>query len=149
LRVEWTATDRDKFREYLQGLSTFARFLRFQNDFRRSEGYRLSADMEVIDGATYFRLRLQDACEFASKKDYVDNWQSEMHETFCYWSLSDWRLALEKVGFTLHPASHAYANPWIVDNRLRNTVKLYRKVDGRLELLHYPVTNVMLIAEKL
>ena len=47
-------------------------------------------------------LSLRDACEFLSKKDYLDNWRSEMHETFCFWSLADWRSAVERAGFVVH-----------------------------------------------
>ncbi len=72
--------ERGKCREYLQGLSTFGRFLRFQRDFRHEAGYCLESETETTGGETFIRLRLQDACEFMSKKDYVDNWQSEMHE---------------------------------------------------------------------
>lgn len=146
---EFSKQDREKCCEYLQGLSTFARFLRFQNDFRRDKAYDLKAETEIIDGATYIRLRLQDACEFTSKKDYVDNWQSEMHEKFCYWSFPEWRRAIEKAGFVPHPASHAYANPWIADNRLRGKVEFFRKIGSQLEPMPYPVSNMVLIADKL
>jgi hypothetical protein len=140
--------DRESFRQYLQGLSTFARFLRFQRDFRRGEGYRLESETGVIGGETYVRLRLRDACEFMSKKDYLDNWHSEMHETFCFWDVLQWRQALERAGFAVHPDSHAFANPWIVENRYRGKVELFRKIDSSLQPMDYPVTNVLLIAEK-
>lgn len=145
---EFGPHERDACRDYLQGLSTFARFQRFQLDFRREEGYTLHAEEETINGTSYIRLRLQDACEFISKKDYVDNWQSEMHETFCFWSFSEWRRALERAGFTVHQASHAYSNPWIVNNRWRDRVTFFGKIGGRLEQLPYPVSNLVLISEK-
>ena len=140
--------ERDKCREYLQGLSTFGRFLRFQRDFRQEAGYCLESKIETIGGETYIRLRLRDACEFMSKKDYVDNWQSEMHETFCYWDFSEWRQAVESAGFVVHSDSHAFTNPWIVENRYQGKVQLFQKVDGTLEPMAYPVTNMVLIAEK-
>ena len=40
--------EREKFHEYLQGLSTFARFLRFRNDFRHAEKYHVEGEMETI-----------------------------------------------------------------------------------------------------
>jgi hypothetical protein len=139
---------REACRTALERLSTYGRFRRFQKDFRQSENYCLQAETEIVDGTEYLRLRMQDACEFMSKKDYVDNWQSEMHETFCYWSFSDWCQALEQAGFAIHPASHAYTNPWIVENRLQNKVELFRKVDRDFVPIPYPVTNMLLIAEK-
>ena len=83
-----------------------------------------------------------------SKKDYVDNWQSEMHETFCFWDFSEWRQALEHAGFAVHPASHAFTNPWIVESRFPGKVELFRKAGGTLEPMAFPVTNMVLIAEK-
>ena len=91
---------------------------------------------------------MQDACEFISKKDYTDNWQSEMCETFCFWSFREWTQAVERAGFTVHPASYPFTNPWIVENRYKGRVKLFRKVNGALEPREYPVTNMVLIAEK-
>jgi hypothetical protein len=146
--VEFDNRERDECRKYLEGLSTFGRFLRFRHDFRRQEGFRLESEEETIAGKTYFRLRLRDACEFLSKKDYIDNWQSEMHETFCYWNFADWRKAVERAGFAVLPESYAYANPWIIDNRYRGKAEIFRKTDDLLEPMAYPVTNMVLIAEK-
>lgn len=140
--------ERERCQEHLRSLSTFGRFMQFQRDFRHEEGYCLESQTETIDGEPYIRLRLQDACEFLSKKDYVDNWQSEMHETFCFWDFAQWRQAVEQVGFAVHPASHAYTNPWIVENRYRGKVDLFRKIGTTLEPMAYPVTNMVLIAEK-
>jgi hypothetical protein len=71
-----------------------------------------------------------------------------MHETFCYWSFAQWRQAIEAAGFALHPASHVYSNAWIIDNRLRGKVEFFRQIDGQLEPMPYPVTNMVLVAEK-
>jgi hypothetical protein len=112
-------------------------------------GYRVECETETIAAESLIRLRLQDACEFMSKKDYTDNWQSEMCETFCFWNFPEWTGAVERAGFTVHPASYPFTNPWIVENRYKGRVKLFRKVNGTLEPMEYPVTNMVLIAEKL
>ncbi len=140
--------DRAARAAYLRGLSTFARFLRFRHDFRRAEGYRLAADTEVIGGETYFVLSLRDACEYLSKKDYVDNWLSEMHETFCFWSFSEWAATVERAGLAVHPASRAFTNPWVVRNRYEGKAELFRKGPGGLERMDYPVTTLLLAADK-
>jgi hypothetical protein len=129
-------------------LSTLGRFLRFAQDFRREEGYALHYELEIVDGTTYAVLRLADACEFLSKKDYLDNWRSEMHETFCYWSFSDWCAAVERAGLSVQPASQAFTNPWIVEHRLKDKVRLFRRGGSALEALDWPVTNMLLVAEK-
>jgi hypothetical protein len=140
--------ERARLRDYLAGLSTFGRFLRFARDFRREEGYRLRYATESVGGELYVVVRMQDACEFLSKKDYLDNWRSEMHETFCFWGFGEWREAVEEAGFCVRPGSHAFTNPWVVAHRYEGRAKLFRKEKDGLAPLAYPVTNMLLIAEK-
>lgn len=146
---DWQASfkDRARFKAYLDGLSTYARFLRFARDFRRKEGYRLAFRAAPAEEGCV-RLTLRDACEFLSKKDYTDNWDSELHETFCYWSFSQWRAAIEAAGLRVHPASKAYTNPWIEKNRFAGKARLMRRTKTGLEPLPFPVTNMLLAAEK-
>lgn len=141
-------TDRIKLAEYLRGLSTLGRFFRFAKDFRRGENYRLNYEIQKRGDNDFVKIRIQDACEFMPKKDYVDNWQSEMHETFCFWSFSDWLKELKKAGFVVKPESKPYLNPWIAENRYRGKVELFKESSGKLEALSFPVTNVLLISEK-
>ena len=141
--------NREELEKYLSGLSTFVKFLRFAKDFRYKEGYRMDYTIVTMDNVDYIKLKLKDACEFMSKKDYIDNWQSEMHETFCFWSFNDWKYNLEKAGFKLLPHSKAYANSWIVEERYKNKVELYKFKNCKLIKQEYPVTNVFLVAEKL
>lgn len=145
---EFAASERDELRAYLEGLSTLGRFLRFARDFRRDEGYRLPFELKLHEHEQFAVLRLGDACEFLSKKDYTDNWQSEMHETFCYWSFADWRNAVEQAGFRVHPASKAYVNPWLVENRYRGKAELFDLRGEQLLPRDYPVTNMLLVAER-
>jgi hypothetical protein len=135
---------RAEMKACLAGLSTLGRFLRFARDFRHAEGYRLEYTLERTSEGAFAVLPLRDACEFLSKKDYLDNWRSEMHEAFCYWGFGDWRVAVERAGFRVMPASHAFTNPWIVANRYEGKVRLLR--GG--EAMPWPVTNMLLVAEK-
>jgi hypothetical protein len=80
------------------------------------------------------------------KKDYVDNWQSEMHEKFCFWTYQDWVDEMTKVGFSILPQSKAYTNEWIVKNRFDGKVQFY---DLSGEVLPFPVTHLLLLGEKL
>ncbi|MGL4553929.1 MAG: methyltransferase domain-containing protein [Gemmataceae bacterium] len=137
--------DRQAFRAYLGGLSTRGRFRRFARDFRRDEGYRLAFTEEAVGGEPHFALTLRDAAEFLSKKDYLDNWRSEMHETFCFWDFTGWRAAAERAGFRVLPASNAFVNPWIVKNRYDGKARLSRPGGGAVE---WPATTMLLVAEK-
>jgi hypothetical protein len=141
-------SDRDKLKEYLEGMSTWLRFKRFVKDFRKKEGYEWKYEEVKLEGIDYVNIRLQDATEFMTKKDYTDNWQSEMHERFCFWSFNDWRMEMEKVGFKINPQSEVFVNPWMVENRFKGKADLYRMVNGKPEVMEYPVTTMFLVGEK-
>jgi ubiquinone/menaquinone biosynthesis C-methylase UbiE len=125
-------------------LSTFSRFLKFQNDF--SPRPIQHAPQAAADGdAPQFTLPLRDAMEFITKMEYTDNWASEMHEEFGFWSFADWERELIDAGFALHPASHAYVNDWRVEHIFMGHVGLF-DMDGKP--LAWPVTNMVLVGEK-
>ena len=134
---------------YLNGLSTMARFKRFARDFRKEEGEGFSFKWKKIDGKVYASLRLRDAMEFISTKDYTSNWNSEMHESFCFWSFSDWVLALKEAGFSIDAQSHSYTNQWLVENRFKGKAELFEQKNGsRIKPVGYPATHMILIAER-
>lgn len=142
---------------YLDSLSTSSRFRRFAQDFRsgRPTG-QVHYRTESVGGEGYFVLSLKDAVEFMSKKNYTDNWQSELNEEFAFWSLSEWKNALNNAGFTVlenavEPAkgSRAFTNPWFVEKSWQGRVTLYAKnAEGGLEQMAWPVTNMVMVGEK-
>lgn len=125
-------------------LSTPARFQRFRRDFRPHEAHP-DAEAVTQGGRTLYRLPLGYAMEFIAKMEYADNWLSEMHEAFCFWSFADWTRELGDAGLTVLPGSHAYVNPWRVQHSFQKRVRLY-DVGGTP--LPFPVTNMVLAAEK-
>lgn len=155
--------DPDALAAHLAALSTYARFKRFARDFLAERRAAAGDPAEhafpyretVIHGDRCAVLALRYAVEFMSKKDYVDNWESEMHEEFAFWSFDEWKAALAAVGFHIleNPnepgrGSRVYTSPWIVENRWAKKVELYGKEDGRLYPLPYPPTNIILVGEK-
>jgi hypothetical protein len=140
--------DKQEFSQYLMGLSTYARFLRFAKDFRHTEGYVLHYSSTIINNKSYIIISLRDAMEFLSRKDYTDNWQSEMHETFCFWDFSEWKNNLQNAGFTIHANSKAFTNEWIVNNRWKGKAELFTWRHELLTPLDYPVTTMFLIGVK-
>ena len=134
---------------YLDQLSTYTRFKRFAQDFRRKENDQIKHSEVIIDGRVYIKLALKDAAEFMLTKDYTDNWYSEMHERFCFWSISDWKNHLEEAGFRVDSNSTDYTNPWIAENRFRDKVELFELVDSKLQRLDYPPTNALIVARKI
>lgn len=136
---------------WLQQLSTRSRFWLFAGDFlggRRP----FPVDETQHDGRPFFRLALRQAAEFLSKKDYTDNWKSEMNEEFCFWSFTQWKTVLSETDFEVcenpnRPAesSRAYTNSWITQHRHEGRVSL---INSRGQPLPWPPTNMVLLAEK-
>ncbi len=138
----------EALKKHIDQLSTFSTFLRFARDFRREEEDGIV--FEVIDNkeGNVISLKFRDAADFMLTKDYTDNWYSEMHERFCFWSISDWEVALKKAGFRIGSASHDYQNPWIVENRWRGKVALFADQE-MLKKVDFPPTNALIVAEKI
>jgi len=136
---------------WIQSLSTRARFHLFAQDFVPArKAFKFEETQHA--GRPVFRLKLRQAAEFLSKKDYTDNWKSEMNEEFCFWSFSQWKSTLEDTGFhvlenvnDLAAGSRAYVNPWIVQNRYEGRA-LILNADGAK--MPWPPTNMVLVAEK-
>lgn len=140
-----TFSTREELAAYLRGLSTLGRFHRFALDFRKKESYSYRYEWVELSGTRYVKLALRDACEFMSRKDYVDNWESEMHETFCFWNFEDWKQHLVAAGFEIAAVSSAYTNEWIVNNRWAGKIELFEAADVSKQL-PYPVTNMLMVA---
>ncbi len=155
--------DAKELAEHLKGLSTKAKFLRFAEDFlagmrstkRRNKATKIQWQEEKMQGESYIALCLKDAAEFMSKYTYVENWDSEMNEEFAFWSFSEWKGAVQKEGFRIlenpnNPGkgSRTYTSSWIVKNRYKGKIKLFHKTEKGLWEMGYPVTNMVLIAEK-
>ncbi|HWB60600.1 MAG TPA: methyltransferase domain-containing protein [Chthoniobacteraceae bacterium] len=148
---EALAVENNRDHAWLQGLSTRARFYLFARDFVPGRG-NFAFEETQHAGRPVFRLKLRLAAEFLSKKDYVDNWKSEMNEEFCFWSFPAWKAALAVAGFRVlenanEPAagSRVYTNPWTVKNRYEGHALV---MDAAGNELSWPPTNMILVAEK-
>jgi hypothetical protein len=79
---------------------------------------------------------------FLSRQDYCDNWKSEMHETFCFWDLEEWKHELEKAGFRIYPSSLLTQTNGSLIIRWKGKVELY---DPGFTKMEYPATTMLLI----
>ena len=140
--------DQVSLEKHLNGLSTYSRFLRFAQDFRRSEADGIQFELTEHEEETVISLCYRDATEFMLTKDYTTNWLSEMHERFCFWSFSDWKDAVEQVGFRLGSESKAYQNPWILENRWLGKVNLFQDKSLK-QKQKLPPTNMLMVAQKI
>ena len=141
----------DRRSETLGKLSTRSRFFLFSQDFLGGQS-GFSFKETSHRNRPVFQLTLRQAAEFLSKKDYTDNWSSEMNEEFCFWNFSQWKQVLTGIGFEIienpnNPAesSRVYTNSWIVENRHVGHVEMM-DMDG--QTLPWPPTNMVLVAEK-
>jgi len=125
---------------YLGQLSTWDRWIRFTTDFRAAE--REPVEWELVTNGTA-RATRRVLYEFLSKKDYVDNWLSEMHERFCALAYADWLELAADAGFAIAPGSRSYRNEWIVENRFRPVCSV-RTLTGEPE--DFGVTHLVLAA---
>ncbi len=123
---------------YVAGLSSRARLAQFAVDYQFPFRHTVRADGDV-------ELRLADAMDFLTRKDYADNWLSETHEQFCGMSWPAWQELLAQVGFELDPASSAWRNEWLVANRFAPVATL-RTLAG--ERLDWPVTHLVAVARR-
>jgi SAM-dependent methyltransferase len=126
-------------------LSTYAKFYRFVKDFIPR---KIKFQKKNICGKKLFELTIKDAYEFMSKMNYTDNWQSEMHEEFGFWSFSDWKKELEKIGFRIVTGSHSFKSDYIIKKMYKGKAMLYKQNSGSLKTIDYPPTNMILCGEK-
>lgn len=128
---------------HLEGLSTWGRFFQFAHDFSRLNGRTITFE---VTGANTVRLPLWAAMEYLETKDYTDNWLSECHETFTVLNEDSWGELVRSVGFEVDPASHAWVNEWMVENRFQGVARLLDAQTGTV--LPWPDTHIQLIARR-
>jgi len=137
--------------KWLRTLSTRSRFRLFARDFQGGKSKFVFQEQSLAN-RPFFRLTLRRAAEFLSKKDYADNWSSEMNEEFCFWNFTQWKKVLLETGFHVienpnqpEQGSRVYTNPWIVEHRYAGHAEI---VDSSGQTLPWPPTNLVLIAER-
>ncbi len=158
-----SCSNKQELKTHLEQLSTHGRFLRFAEEYlsdmrtsgRRGDETKIIFKEEIIDGKDYFVLKLKDAVEFITKKDYTNNWTSELNEEFAYWSFTEWKQAIVSGGFRIienpnetEGVSRAYQSSWIVENRWVGKVALFKKENNVLIDIPYPPTHMVLVGEK-
>jgi SAM-dependent methyltransferase len=126
-------------------LSTYAKFFRFFQDFKpRTVKY----EAVELNGVKLIKLRVQDAYEYLSKMKYTDNWESEMHEEFGFYSFSQWESLLQEIGYRIVPGSKPFTNQYIIENHYKSRGQLFTLTDQVLVPEPYPYTNMILAGEK-
>lgn len=128
----------------IKELSTYSKFFRFAKDFVR----KIKFKKVNLEGKNLIQLKLADAYEYISKMSYTDNWQSEMHEQFGFYSFSKWKKVLEAAGFAIVEGSKPFKNDYIIEKNYKGKATLYKKKGKSLVEIDYPPTNMILAGEK-
>jgi hypothetical protein len=145
---------------HLKGLSTYARFKRFSEDYLTnnknfSSRWKVRYEEKMIDGQVYIAVKRKHAAEFMARKDWTDSWMSEMRECFTFWTHDEWKHALEETGWTIEGkdndpryGTNVRTDPYKIP-RWEGKVEMYELRDGILQKSDLPYTNQTLIARKI
>lgn len=126
-------------------LSTYSKFFRFVKDFKPR---KIRFKEIKIDNKRVIKLRLVDAYEYISKMNYTDNWESEVHEEFGFYSFSKWKKELKKAGFNIVDGSRQFQSSYIIENMYNGKVKLYSLKGKKFIEENFPATNMILAGGK-
>ena len=120
-----------------------AQFDRFAREFKHGQGATFTP-VERRDGAVAtMRLGAHLANEFLCKKDYLKNWDIEVHEEYGVFTVDEWRAALGRNFFEARTIT-TYVNQWIRQNRYEGHVKV-TELNGTP---FWPATNAVIIGER-
>ena len=128
-------------KEHLEKASTFARLLAFADGYPKLSGQEFK--LNILEPGLV-SITLGSAMEFLLHKDYPDNWQSELHETFTYRNWEQWEKDLDAKGWQALPGSGGFLNEWIAKNRLDPVAELLDPATG--ERIPWPDTHVLFAA---
>jgi hypothetical protein len=96
------------------------------------------------NGFVRIQLTLRAAAEFALRKDYRADWETEVLEEYTYLSQAQFEEAFRARGLRI-VTSRPLWNPWIVQNRFEGKFYLSDLNDYSLP---YPPTNYLIVGEK-
>jgi len=137
--------DNQEAKKYLDELSPLGLWRQFLNNWRKGEGTKGVIENQG-EGSCFISCSRSLCAEFLLHKDYKDNWKSEMEESFCFWSFSQWKSVLEEEGFRILPGSRSWTNPWIRENRLEKGFRIWKDVE-KSQGESWPPTTMILAAE--
>lgn len=123
-------------------------FRRFAQEFRglspvAQRGFEFDEIGLRDDGLIGFRVGLRWAIEFVLRKDYQEDWESEILEEYTYFSQSQFEKVFQSLGLRVL-VSTPIRNPWILSHRF----------EGQFEIVHqgtvldFPPTNYLIVGER-
>jgi len=110
----------------------------------RDRGFFLEEALVAPNGYRRFRLSAKWAAEFALRKNYRQDWASEVLEEYTWWTPADYRRELAALGGRVIYSAPCW-NPWIVENRFRDKLRIHNE-NGAPR--NFPATNYIAVVEK-
>jgi SAM-dependent methyltransferase len=91
-----------------------------------------------------YRVERRWAVEFVLRKDYQQDWESEILEEYTYFTQAEFEGHFRRLGLRVL-VSTPLLNPWIVQNRFEGQFEF---LDSQGQLLDWPATNYLVVGEK-
>ncbi len=127
----------------LVDVQTAAQFDRFAREFKHGQGAAFTPAEARAGAAATVRLSAHLANEFLCKKDYLKNWDIEVHEEYGVFTVDEWRALLARNFFEVRTIK-TYVNKWIQQNRYLGHVRV-TELNGTS---FWPATNAVIIGER-
>lgn len=135
-------------RDFVRPENRTVDFLHDKEDITPGHSYGdfmgLEPDPESGTWESYKGQNIADIYEYIYRKDFHTNWESELKETYGFWTLEEAKALVEAAGFKLiHVAE--IENPWITENRLDGKIMIDNP-DG--SPTPFPKYQCVIVAEK-
>lgn len=105
--------------------------------------WKFSPNGEHDDAYVYHGQKIQDVYEYIFHKDYHTNWETEIKETYGFWTGTQAKAQLKLLGYEIEHYAEL-DNEWITSNRLEGKVKL---LDGNVTV-PFPKYQCLIVARK-
>ena len=122
---------------------------RFHREFRALSEHPGGIEAELLerDGRNWLALRLERrwANEFILRKDYQQDWDTEIQEEYAYFTQAEFEEHFRRLGLRVLISTPLH-NPWIIENRFQGQ---FEWLDSKTEQpLDFPPTNYLIVGEK-
>jgi len=114
------------------------------HEFLQQRNIDKAFGIDYGDYILYF-TNLRDAYEYIYRKDYHENWEPELEETYGFWTGTSAKAILWDAGFKLEYYGEI-DNGWVIENRLNGKVELLDK--DTLSIIPYPKYQCIIVARK-
>lgn len=124
-------------------------FRRFAQEFRylkpeSERGFPYQELSAAREGWCRFRCQSLHATEFVLRKDYTNDWDTEVLEEYTYFTQQEFESHFHRLGLRIL-ASTPLWNPWIIGHRFEGQFELR---DISENSLGFPPTNYLIVGEK-